>query len=247
MNLFFSRQLTIGRSFYDILIGPLLLILVYLMIFSTKISRVNLDLKTWLIGYQNELNISLLISIILTFYFRASYKFVLTIFGSVLLVIIIGKNIVKRYKKTKLQGSYWTGQISHLGIGIFTIGLILNVTQSFSNELIISTGDIVNFGDKEFIILPPYEEIKEEKNVINLPIEFEDQEKNATLNIFKNSSQQAISSPAVFRSIESDTYVTIKVIDDDKFKLIFRENYGIFILWLGLGVSSASFLTRIRK
>ena len=244
---FFSRQLTIGRSFYDILIGPLLLILVYLMIFSTKISRVNLDLKTWLIGYQNELNISLLISIILTFYFRASYKFVLTIFGSVLLVIIIGKNIVKRYKKTKLQGSYWTGQISHLGIGIFTIGLILNVTQSFSNELIISTGDIVNFGDKEFIILPPYEEIKEEKNVINLPIEFEDQEKNASLNIFKNSSQQAISSPAVFRSIESDTYVTIKVIDDDKFKLIFRENYGIFILWLGLGVSSASFLTRIRK
>ena len=244
---FFSRQLTIGRSFYDILIGPLLLILVYLMIFSTKISRVNLDLKTWLIGYQNELNISLLISIILTFYFKASYKFVLTIFGSVLLVIIIGKNIVKRYKKTKLQGSYWTGQISHLGIGIFTIGLILNVTQSFSNELIISTGDVVNFGDKEFTILPPYEEIKEEKNVINLPIEFKDQEKNASLNIFKNSSQQAISSPAVFRSIESDTYVTIKVIDDDKFKLIFRENYGIFILWLGLGVSSASFLTRMRK
>ena len=244
---FFSRQLTIGRSFYDILIGPLLLILVYLMIFSTKISRVNLDLKSWLIGYQNELNISLLISIILTFYFKASYKFVLTIFGSVLLVIIIGKNIVKRYKKTKLQGSYWTGQISHLGIGIFTIGLILNVTQSFSNELIISTGDVVNFGDKEFMILPPYEEIKEEKNVINLPIEFENKEKNASLNIFKNSSQQAISSPAVFRSIESDTYVTIKVIDDDKFKLIFRENYGIFILWLGLGVSSASFLTRIRK
>ena len=215
---FFSRQLTIGRSFYDILIGPLLLILVYLMIFSTKISRVNLDLKTWLIGYR---------------------------FGNY--CCNTRKNIVKRYKKTKLQGSYWTGQISHLGIGIFTIGLILNVTQSFSNELIISTGDIVNFGDKEFIILPPYEEIKEEKNVINLPIEFEDQEKNATLNIFKNSSQQAISSPAVFRSIESDTYVTIKVIDDDKFKLIFRENYGIFILWLGLGISSASFLTRMSK
>lgn len=244
---FFSRQLTIGRSFYDILIGPLLLILVYLMIFSTKISRVNLDLKTWLIGYQNELNISLLISIILTFYFKASYKFVLTIFGSVLLIIIIGKNVIKRYNKTKLQGSYWTGQISHLGIGIFTIGLILNVTQSFSNELIISTGDVVNFGDKEFMILPPYEEIKEEKNVINLPIEFENKEKNASLNIFKNSSQQAISSPAVFRSIESDTYVTIKVIDEDEFKLIFRENYGIFILWLGLVISSASFLTRIRK
>ena len=244
---FFSRQLTVGRSFYDILVGPLLLILVYLMVFSTKIAKVNMNLKKWIIENQNELNISLIISIFLTIYYRASYKFVLTIFGSVLLIIIIGKNVITKYKKTKLQGSYWTGQISHLGIGIFAIGLVLNVTQSFSNELIISTGDKVNFGEKEFIILSPYEEIKEEKNVINLPIKFNDKEKNASLNIFKNSSQQAISSPAVFRNIQSDTYITIKVIDDDKFKLIFRENYGIFILWLGLAISSSSFLTRVRK
>ena len=244
---FFSRQLTVGRSFYDILVGPLLLILVYLMVFSTKIAKVNMNLKKWIIENQNELNISLIISIFLTIYYRASYKFVITIFGSVLLIIIIGKNLISKYKKTKLQGSYWTGQISHLGIGIFAIGLVLNVTQSFSNELIISTGDTVNFGEKEFIILSPYEEIKEEKNVINLPIKFNDKEKNASLNIFKNSSQQAISSPAVFRNIQSDTYITIKVIDDDKFKLIFRENYGIFILWLGLAISSSSFLTRVRK
>ena len=244
---FFSRQLTVGRSFYDILVGPLLLILVYLMVFSTKIAKVNMNLKKWIIENQNELNISLIISIFLTIYYRASYKFVLTIFGSVLLIIIIGKNVISKYKKTKLQGSYWTGQISHLGIGIFAIGLVLNVTQSFSNELIISTGDTVNFGEKEFIILSPYEEIKEEKNVINLPIKFNNKEKNASLNIFKNSSQQAISSPAVFRNIQSDTYITLKVIDDDKFKLIFRENYGIFILWLGLAISSSSFLTRVRK
>ena len=244
---FFSRQLTVGRSFYDILVGPLLLILVYLMVFSTKIAKVNMNLKKWIIENQNELNISLIISIFLTIYYRASYKFVLTIFGSVLLIIIIGKNVISKYKKTKLQGSYWTGQISHLGIGIFAIGLVLNVTQSFSNEMIISTGDTVNFGEKEFIILSPYEEIKEEKNVINLPIKFNNKEKNASLNIFKNSSQQAISSPAVFRNIQSDTYITIKVIDDDKFKLIFRENYGIFILWLGLAISSSSFLTRVRK
>ena len=244
---FFSRQLTVGRSFYDILVGPLLLILIYLMVFSTKIAKVNMNLKKWIIENQNELNISLIISIFLTIYYRASYKFVLTIFGSVLLIIIIGKNVISKFKKTKLQGSYWTGQISHLGIGIFAIGLVLNVTQSFSNELIISTGDTVNFGEKEFIILSPYEEIKEEKNVINLPIKFNNKEKNASLNIFKNSSQQAISSPAVFRNIQSDTYITIKVIDDDKFKLIFRENYGIFILWLGLAISSSSFLTRVRK
>ena len=40
---------------------------------------------------------------------------------------------------------------------------------------------------------------------------------------------------------------TTRNIIDTGNKLIFRENYGIFILWLGLGISSASFLTRIRK
>ena len=244
---FFSKQLTMGRSFYDILVGPLLLILIYLMVFSTKVSKVNLNLKDWLSENQNQINLSLILSIIFTVYFNASYKFIITIFGSILLIIVISKNILRRFKKTKLQGKYWTGQISHLGVGIFAVGLIMNVTQSYSNELIISAGDRVNFGDKEFLILSPFEEIKSEKNVINLPIKFNNKEKYASLNIFKNSSQQAISSPAVFRSIESDTYVTIKVIDEDKYKLIFRENYGIFILWLGLGISSASFLTRIRK
>ena len=244
---FFSKQLTMGRSFYDILVGPLLLILIYLMVFSTKVSKVNLNLKDWLSENQNQINLSLILSIIFTVYFNASYKFIITIFGSILLIIVISKNILRRFKKTKLQGKYWTGQISHLGVGIFAVGLIMNVTQSYSNELIISAGDEVNFGDKEFLILSPFEEIKSEKNVINLPIKFNNKEKYASLNIFKNSSQQAISSPAVFRSIESDTYVTIKVIDEDKYKLIFRENYGIFILWLGLGISSASFLTRIRK
>ena len=99
---FFSRQLTVGRSFYDILVGPLLLILVYLMVFSTKIAKVNMNLKKWIIENQNELNISLIISIFLTIYYRASYKFVFTIFGSVLLIIIIGKNVISKYKKTKL-------------------------------------------------------------------------------------------------------------------------------------------------
>ena len=244
---FFSKQLTMGRSFYDILVGPLLLVLIYLMVFSTKVSKINLNLKNWLGENQNQINLSLILSIIFTVYFNASYKFIITIFGSILLIIVISKNILTRFKKTKLQGKYWTGQISHLGVGIFAIGLIMNVTQSYSNELIISAGDRVNFGDKEFLILSPFEEIKSEKNVINLPIKLDNKEKYASLNIFKNSSQQAISSPAVFRSIDSDTYVTIKVIDEDKYKLIFRENYGIFILWLGLGISSASFLTRIRK
>ena len=100
-------------------------------------------------------------------------------------------NAENKAKKTKLQGSYWTGQIAHLGIGIFAIGLIMNVSQSYSNELIISSGDTIQFGNQEFIILNPNEVQKNEKNVINLPIQKNNSTKNASLNIFKNSTQQA--------------------------------------------------------
>ena len=243
----YSKQITIGRSFYDILVGPILLLLIYLMIFSTKITKNNLKITSWLEENYFEINLSIILSIVFTFFFRSSFKFAITVLGSILLVVIIGKNILNKAKKTKLQGSYWTGQIAHLGIGIFAIGLIMNVSQSYSSELIISSGDTIQFGNQEFNILNPNEVQKNEKNVINLPIQKNNTTKNASLNIFKNSTQQAISSPAVFRNVESDTYITIKVIDDDNFKLIFRKNYGIFIIWLGLAISSLSFISRLKK
>ena len=68
-----------------------------------------------------------------------------------------------------------------------------------------------------------------------------------SLNIFRNSSQQAISSPAVFRSLSNDIYITVKFIDEDSYKLIVRNNYGILIMWIGLFISSISFIPRLKK
>ena len=39
----YQRQLTIGRTFFDILIGPILIMLIFLMIFSTKITIKNIN------------------------------------------------------------------------------------------------------------------------------------------------------------------------------------------------------------
>ena len=163
------------------------------------------------------------------------------------MVIILSKNLLSYIKKGRISGSYWSGQIAHIGIGIFAIGLILNVTQSYSKEVITSPGSTIEFGGKNYSINQPYKESKDEKDVINLPIAKNNKIKNASLNIFKNSSQQAISSPAIFRNIESDTYVTIKVIDEEYFKLIIRKNYGIFIIWLGLAMTTFSIYPRIRN
>ena len=243
----YDRQLTIGRSFYDTLVGPLLLILLLLIVFSEKLPNKNLNLSEWIKGNQKEINISLVISIAMSLYYEASYKFIFTIFASTVLVIILSKNLLSYIKKGKISGSYWSGQIAHIGIGIFAIGLILNVTQSYSKEIITSPGSTIEFGGKNYSINQPYKESKDEKDVINLPIAKNNNIKNASLNIFKNSSQQAISSPAIFRNIESDTYVTIKVIDEEYFKLIIRKNYGIFIIWLGLAMTTFSIYPRIRN
>ncbi|MEC7926413.1 MAG: cytochrome c-type biogenesis CcmF C-terminal domain-containing protein [Actinomycetota bacterium] len=243
----YDRQLTIGRSFYDTLVGPLLLVLLLLIVFSVKLPNKNLNFSEWIKTNQMEINITLIFSIGISLYYEASYKFIFTIFASTILVVTLSKNLISYIRKGKISGSYWAGQIAHIGIGIFAIGLVLNVTQSYSKEIITSSGSNIEFAGNNYLINQPYQESKDEKDVINLPISKNNKVKNASLNIFKNSNQQAISSPAIFRNIESDTYITIKVIDDEYFKLIIRKNYGIFIIWLGLALTIFSIYPRIKN
>ena len=162
------------------------------------------------------------------------------------MIINILTNLIPKISFRKIKGSYWAGQLAHLGIGVFAIGLILNVSQSYSNEYITKEGEAIVFGNESYVVEKAYEVKREEKDIINLPIKSDNTYKNASLNIFKNSSQQAISSPAIFRNLESDTYVTIKFIDNNNFKLIFRKNYGILIMWIGLALSTTSIIPKIK-
>ena len=242
----YQRQLTIGRTFFDILIGPILIMLIFLMIFSTKITVKNINFNKWLQTNLKIINSSLILTIFFSYVYQLNYLSILTLFGSTMLVITILSNLVQKKTLHKIKGSYWSGQIAHLGIGLFAVGLLLNVSQSYSDEFITSEGSIITFGNNNYMIEKSYEVRRDEKDVINLPIKSNDKYKNASLNIFRNSSQQAISSPAIFRDLESDTYVTIKFIDANNYKLIFRKNYGILIMWMGLALSTLSVIPRIR-
>ena len=244
---FYNRQLTIGRSFFDILIGPLLLILLLMMIFSIRLSKKNINFNEWFQQNLLSLNISLIISIIITYTYRFEYLGILTVFGAMSLLIAGVKNLIPKIKQKRIKGSYWAGQLAHIGIAVFSLGLILNVTQSYSSEFIVNENSIVEFGGKTYTIDKAYEVSREEKDIINLPISSNTNIKNASLNIFKNSSQQAISSPAIFRTFEYDTYITIKFIDSNNFKLIFRKNYGILIMWIGLALSTTSFIPKVKQ
>jgi len=242
----YQRQLTIGRTFFDILIGPILIMLIFLMIFSTKITIKNINFNRWLQTNLKIINSSLISTIFFSYVYQLNYLSILSLFGSTMLVITVLLNLVQEKRLHKIKGSYWSGQIAHLGIGLFAVGLLLNVSQSYSDEFITSEGSIITFGNNNYMIEKSYEVRRDEKDVINLPIKSNDKYKNASLNIFRNSSQQAISSPAIFRDLESDTYVTIKFIDANSYKLIFRKNYGILIMWMGLALSTLSVIPRIR-
>ena len=242
----YQRQLTIGRTFFDILIGPILIMLIFLMIFSTKITIKNINFNRWLQTNLKIINSSLISTIFFSYVYQLNYLSILSLFGSTMLVITVLLNLVQEKKLHKIKGSYWSGQIAHLGIGLFAVGLLLNVSQSYSDEFITSEGSIITFGNNNYMIEKSYEVRRDEKDIINLPIKSNDKYKNASLNIFRNSSQQAISSPAIFRDLESDTYVTIKFIDANSYKLIFRKNYGILIMWMGLALSTLSVIPRIR-
>ena len=243
----YNRQITIGRSYYDILVGPLLLILLGLMIFSIKLPIKNLNVKKWIEENNIVINSSLIISIFILLNLNNSYILVITLAISVLLIFVIFANLYKNFRNQKSNSSYWTGQIAHLGIGIFALGIILNVSQSYSTEIEIDSFEEFNFNNQTYFVYDSIEESLPEKNVIKLPISNQNTTKYTSLNIFKNSSQQAISSPAVFRTLFNDIYITVKFIDESSYKLIVRNNYGIFIMWIGLFVSSISFFPRLKK
>jgi len=244
---FYSRQLTIGRTFFDILVGPILLLLLLLMSFSIKLSVANINLSSWFKKNIVTINAALIITITISYIYSLGYLGIVTIFGAVTLTLSGLINILPKVKTRRLSGSYWTGQVAHIGIAVFSIGLILNVTQSYSSEFITTDEGNINFAGNTYVIDKAYEVSREEKDIINLPITSGSKIKNASLNIFKNSSQQAISSPAIFRNIESDTYVTIKFIDNENYKLIFRKNYGILIMWLGLALTTTSVIPKVRR
>jgi len=243
----YDRQITIGRSYYDVIVGPLLLILLGLMIFSIKLPIKNLNFKKWTDENNNLINSSLILSVFILLYLNNSYVLVVTIAISVLLIVLTLKNFYKNFRGQKTNISYWTGQIAHLGIAIFSLGIILNVSQSYSTEKEINSFEEFSFNNQTYFVYDSIEESLPEKNVIKLPISNQSTTKFTSLNIFKNSSQQAISSPAVFRTFLNDIYITVKFIDENSYKLIVRNNYGIFIMWIGLFISSISFLPRLKK
>jgi cytochrome c-type biogenesis protein CcmF len=243
----YDRQITIGRAYYDILVGPMLLVLLGLMIFSIKLTVKNINLNSWFNENSNLLNLSLVIAIFFLINLNNSYFLVVTVAASVILILLTIKNMVKRIRITNTNKTYWTGQIAHLGIAVFALGIILNVTQSYSTEKEINSFQEFEFNNTSFFVYDSIEENKPEKTIIKLPISNEITTKYTSLNIFRNSSQQAISSPAVFRSLVNDIYITVKFIDDDSYKLIVRNNYGILIMWIGLFISSISFIPRLKK
>jgi len=243
----YNRQITIGRTYYDILVGPLLLILLALMIFSIKLPLKNINIRKWIDENNIVINSSLILSIFILLYLNNSYILVATVVVSVLLILLTFSNLFKNFRNQKTNTSYWTGQIAHLGIAIFALGIILNVSQSYSMEKEIDSFEEFSFNNQTYFVYDSIEESLPEKNVIKLPISNQNTTKYTSLNIFKNSSQQAISSPAVFRTFLNDIYITVKFIDENSYKLIVRNNYGIFIMWIGLFISSISFLPRLKK
>ena len=243
----YNRQITIGRAYYDVLSGPLLLILIVLMIFSASLPIKNLNLNKWINQNSFLINLSLAFSIFILINFKNTYQLIATTVFSILLIVVMVLSIYKTTNKRKYSISFLTGQIAHLGIGILALGIIFNVTQSFSNEIEISSFEEFEFNNNVYFVYDIIEESKPEKNILKLPISNEEQTKYTSLNIYRNSSQQAISTPAVFRNPLNDIYITIKFIDEGSYKLIVRNNYGILIMWIGLFISSISFVPRLIK
>ena len=243
------KQISIGREFYDQLVGPIFLFLIFLMVLgvNTKIKATNFNT----IYEQENINliISLIFSFILSFYIVFKSSVAVTMVLSLWLVASITNKVIKFNKTNSKFGSdktYWSGQIAHFGMAILSIGIILNMTQSYSNEYKLTTGETVYFNSQKYTIGELNNIEFEEKKVIALNIETKNKIIKPSINIFKNSFQQGISTPGINRGLFSDTYITIKSLEDERFKLIFKKNMGIQIIWIGMTIIAMSQVWKLR-
>ena len=97
----YSRQITVGRAYYDILVGPLLLILLGLMIFSVKLSIKNLNIQKWLNDNVVLINIALMVTIFTLFLLNNSYILIVTVSFSFLLIFTTVSNFYKNFRVPK--------------------------------------------------------------------------------------------------------------------------------------------------
>ena len=242
-----KRQISIGRGFYDQLVGPIFVILIFLMVLgvNTKVKATNMKA----IFEQENLNliISLIFSFILSFYVIFKSSVAITFVISLWLITSIIHKIIKSLtSKSKFSSdkTYWSGQIAHFGIAILSIGIIMNMTQSYTNEYEVNYGEVVYFDNQKYTVGEINSIEFKEKKQLALNIETDNMVIVPAINIFKNSFQQGISTPGIDRGLFSDTYITIKSIEDEKLKLIFKKNMGIQIIWIGLAITA---LSQIRK
>ena len=244
-----QKQISIGRSFYDQLVGPVFLLLIFLMILGVNTKIKGTNFKDFFEQENINLVISLLISFILSFFIIFNASVASTFVISIWLISSITYKVFKAIKNNTKFGSdktYWSGQIAHLGIAILSIGIVLNMTQSFSTEYRVSTGEVISFANQNYIIGNVYSLEFEEKTEIAINVDTANKTISPKINLFKNSFQQGISTPGINRGIFSDTYITIKSIEDEEYKLIFKKNMGIQIIWFGLLITALSQIWKTR-
>ena len=160
------------------------------MIFSIKLPLKNINIRKWIDENNIFINSSLILSIFILLYLNNSYILVATVVVSVLLILLTFSNLFKNFRNQKTNTSYWTGQIAHLGIAVFALGIILNVTQSYSTEKEINSFQEFEFNNTSFFVYDSIEENKQEKKIDNF-YEFEPEENEILENLLpRNISTQ---------------------------------------------------------
>lgn len=243
-----QRQISIGRGFYDQLLGPIFLSLILLMVLGVNIKVKPTNFRTVFEQENMNLIISLLTSFILSFYIIFKSSIAITLIISIWLIASIVHKVSKSLINKKRFGSdrnYWSGQIAHLGIAILSIGIVMNMTQSYINEYDAKTGQSIYFDNQEFIIGDMTTVEYEQKTLLNLDIKNKDKNFSTGINVYKNSFQQGISTPGIKRGLFYDIYVTIKSIENDRYKMIFKKNMGIQIIWIGLALTALSQIWKV--
>ena len=132
---------------------------------------------------------------------------------------------------------YWGGQLSHLGVALLALGIVLSSSLAVETEAVLIRGETVNVAGYDITYVDQFFREESHRSVIGADLEVRSGDRlvarqQPRLNQYGNFSQ-TVATPAVHISLAGDLYFTLQSINSERVALGILWFPYIWLVWVG--------------
>lgn len=132
---------------------------------------------------------------------------------------------------------YWGGQLSHFGVALLALGIVLSSNLSTEAEITLVPGQTATVAGYDITFLNQFSRVETHRSVTGAAIEVSRggdviSYQEPRLNTYNNSAQ-AVATPAVYESVKGDLYLALRSINPQTVVLGVWWFPFIWLVWAG--------------